>query len=95
MIRTAPSFKKNKKNGKMNRSDNRIALDRATRLRLAATMDYLRTNYDDLTPGQKTYFDEMLTLSARAGINSDQVRQLYNMAERHRGNQTLIIRNCY
>lgn len=79
----------------MNRSDNRIALDRATRLRLAATMDYLRTNYDDLSEGQRAYFDEILTLSARQGVNSDQVKQLYNMAERHRGNETLIIRNYY
>ena len=79
----------------MNRSDNRIALDRATRMRLAATMDYLRTWYDDLTAGQRAYFDEILTLSARRGVNSDQVKQLYNLAERHRGNQTLIIRSRY
>lgn len=79
----------------MNRTDNRIALDRATLMRLTATLDYLRTWYDDLTDGQRAYFDEILTLSARQGVNSDQVKHLFNMAERHRGNTTLIIRSKY
>lgn len=79
----------------MNRTDNRIALDRATLMRLTATLDYLRTWYDDLTDGQRAYFDEILTLSARQGVNSDQVKHLFNMARNHRGNQTLIVRSRY
>ena len=79
----------------MTTNEKRVPIDKAYKLRLAQTLDYLRTVYDDLSEGQKQYFDEMLDCSNNTGINEDQQRQLFNMAQRHRGNQTLLIRSKY
>lgn len=78
----------------MNRGG-RIIPDKIQRMRLAETLDYLRTYYDDLTPGQQQFFNRMLDLSHAGGIDEDRQKMLHNIVLNHRGAQTVTVRSKY
>lgn len=96
MLKNIFGRKKQKKMAKeVTTIENRVPADKVNRMRLSETLDYLRVNYDDLTPGQQAFFNMMLDCSSRDGIDEDRQRMLYNIAMKHKGNQTLIVRSRY
>lgn len=75
--------------------EKRVPADKVNRMRLSETLDYLRVNYDDLTPGQQAFFDMMLDCSSRDGIDEDRQKMLHNIVLNHRGAQTVTVRSKY
>lgn len=77
----------------MNRNT-RVRVDNVFKLRLARTLDYLRSNYDDMTAGQKEFFDKMLDCGVD-NITEHQATMLNNMVTNLKGARTLIVRSKY
>lgn len=78
----------------MNTNEKRIRVDRVFKMRLTQTLDFLRVNYDDMTAGQREFFDKMLE-GGTDNISEHQAQMLNNMAANLKGSRTLIVRSKY
>ena len=77
----------------MNKQSSMVTPDRVEKKRIREALDYLRLNFHDMTEGQRLYFDKVVKSSQGGELSPDQVRFLYNMMQKLKGNKVLIIRN--
>ena len=70
-----------------------VTPDRSEKKRIREALNYLRINFSDMTEGQRLYFDKVVKSSQVGELSPDQVRFLYNMMQKLKGNKVLIIRN--